>query len=230
MERLAEFTWRTPAPTSINEQLVVYDDGTAWLVVRTPRSAVPTIGSYSCRPGQEDLEQIVAAGPGPHVIDILASEQPLAGLLPVLDRVCGEARETPVAIATFHGRCVGTLAEGEADVGLLVVAGGERAVEFELNPDWCGVHYHASGATVAWYELPKLETGFVTQDAKGLGGLKRIAVVEPAAFGAISFRARVPEDADSLVVQVGGWLSQALPHDDTPERFEIRTDATPLEP
>jgi len=108
------------------------------------------------------------------------------------------------------------------------VAAGERAVEFELGPSAGAVHFSANGQPVSWSEFPELRIGFVTAAAKGLGGLRSAAVVGPGAYGAITIPVVVPEGADGVSVQVAGWLRAALPDDEMPQPFEVRTDRAPL--
>ena len=229
MARVAHYVWRTPPPTSVDEQLVVYDDGTAWLVVRSPRVSSAAIGSYLCRPNDTERELLSSPGAQPVQIDLLATEQPFEALFPVLDRVCAEAMEHPQAVATFHGHIVDNPASNRPSVALLAVGSGVRAVQFELNPASCSVHFSRGGQPLAWREFPELQAGFVTTSAKGLGGVHRVAIIEPEAFGAISFTADVPEGADHVAVEVRGWLSAALPDEETPEPFAVRTDTTPIQ-
>ena len=186
MLRIAEFHWLVSPPGAVDEQLVVYDDGTAWLVVRRPRVPSPTVGSYRCRPPQGDLDALAARGPGPFTIDLLAPDQPLRALFPVLERVRALAAASPHATATFHSRAI----PAEPNFALMVVAAGERAVEFELEPSRCTVHFYASGQTVGWQPFPPLAAGFIGPDATGLGGLHRRAIVDPGAYGAIAFAVR----------------------------------------
>lgn len=226
--RLADISWRTPPPTSVDEQLVLYDEGLACLVVRGPRDAGPAIGTYACRPGEADARELAASGPGPRVISLTAHEQPMESLFPVLDRVRELATETPEAIAIFHGRAVGRQDDGSFTLALLAVAAGTRPVEFELDPERCNVHFLAGDQAINWRPLPELQTGFINADAKGLGGLSRPAVIAPAAYGAISFAIETPEGADTLSIQVAGWLRAALPDEATPEPFEVRTEPAPL--
>ena len=53
--RIADVSWRSRFPPGIDEQLVVYDDGTAWLVARHGRENAAAIGSYASRPVDADL-------------------------------------------------------------------------------------------------------------------------------------------------------------------------------
>ena len=44
MERLSTVRWHSPPPTSVDEELALYDDGTAWLTVRRSRDGEPVTG------------------------------------------------------------------------------------------------------------------------------------------------------------------------------------------
>jgi hypothetical protein len=225
--RVAEFSWTTAPPTSVDEQLVLYDDGTAWLVVRRPRVPSPTIGSYMTRPSDADYALLAEAGQGPHTIDLMAHGQPLERFFPALDRVCAQALEAPEATATFHGRSTG-LVVGASDLALVVVGAGTRAVEFELDPTRCAVHFSANGQVVGWLEFPDLQTGFISADASGLGGLYRAAVVPPGAYGLVSLDVAPLAGADSVSLQVAGWLESALPDDSGEAPFEVMTELARL--
>src|ERR1700690_2316457 len=117
VRRLATFAWRTPAPTSVDEELAIFDDGSAWLVVRGPRTALPAIGTYRCKPAQADHQALGSAGPGTPQFDLL--KPPAAGaeakLRVIADRVATAARREPDAVATFS---VGCLAAGSGSGSL----------------------------------------------------------------------------------------------------------------
>jgi hypothetical protein len=226
--RLADFAWTSPPPTSIDERLVLYDDGTAWLVVRRPRDRSPSIGSYVTRPSDADRDILAAGGPEPRTIDLLGHDQPLQALFPALDRICEGARGAPESIATFHGRVVGDAGGGILNIATIVVGGGRRPVEFELDSTRCAAHFFAEGREIGWLEFPELQTGFITSDARGLGGLHRAAIVPPGEHGLVSVALSVPSGADSLSVQVAGWLESTLPDDPSSEPFEVHTAVAPL--
>jgi hypothetical protein len=207
---------------------VLYDDGTAWLVVRGPRDGSPSIGSYVARPSDADRELLAEGGPGSRVIDLLHHAQPLESLFPALDRVREQALQAPEAIATFLGRVVGDAGGGVLNIGTIVAGRGNRAVEFELDPGRCAAHFLAEGQEIGWLQFPELQTGFITADARGLGGLYRAAIVPPGEHGLVSVALAVPDGADSLSVQVAGWLENALPDDPSAHPFEVRTETARL--
>ncbi len=226
MARVAEFHWRVSPPAAVDEELAVFDDGSAWLVVRRPRTPSPAMGSYRASLAAADLAALAANGPGPFTIDLLAPEQPLEALLPLLERVHQEAMTAPEAVATFHGRVI----PGARNIVLAVVASGERPVQFELAPARCAVHFIANGQPLSWQPFPQLETGFIAPDASGFGGLSREAVVPPGGYGVVSFAMAVPEGADAVRIQVAGQLRSPLPDDPMPGDFEVRTDSAEITP
>ncbi len=224
MARRAAIRWSSPPPTSVDEELVAYDDGSVLLAVRGPRGLGPAVGTYRCRLDDDDRRVLEAAGVGPIEFDLRApvTDAAAAALLAAADRVAATAFEDPVAVATFHTRA-GRTVVGSLSVTLFVVASGTRAVEFELDPAASSVHFHADGASLGWAELPTLPIGFVTPLAEGLGGLAQRAIVAPDAYGAITFEIAAPADAAAVSMTVGGWLSEALPDAASPARFIART-------
>lgn len=227
MERVATFLWQTPPPTAVDEELALFDDGSAHLVVRRPRSASAAIGTYVGHPEEADVRALSAAAPGPVTFQLLSPPAD-ATLLEVADRVAAGARLTPLAVAEFHVRPLPSAEPGVLPTSLMVVGSGTEAVQFELDPRALAVHFAESGQPVAWRELAEPETGFMTPDVEGLGGLRSPAVVEPGKYGAILFTTAACPGATSLVAQVGGWLRNALPDHPMPEPFEVRTAATEL--
>jgi hypothetical protein len=231
VSRVATFHWRTPAPTSVDEELAVYDDGHALLAVRSSRRLLPAIGSYTCTPDGEDLHLLTAAGPGPIEFDLLMppAGPEMAALMSAADRVAATGEAAPEAVATFHVRTLGSPADGMLTVSLLVVGSGARAVEFELDPAASSVVFRASGQPVGWVDVPELAIGFVTPDAEGLGGIHRRAIVEPGAYGAIVFDVPLPAGSGAVSVRVAGWLAEALPDHPMPERFAAATAEVPID-
>jgi hypothetical protein len=224
--RRATVIWQAPPPASVNEELVLYDDGGAWLVVRRPRQGRPDIGTWVGRPTSEDATTLADAtdGSDPIVIDVIPHEPDprLAPLAAAADRIAATVRPTPRAVATFRAQPLQR--QGDRLTVLLVVVGsGEVPVQFDLEPDRCAVHWERDGRPLSWVDLPPPATGFVTSTAEGLGGLNRRAVVAPGAFGALSVEVEVPVGATGVSFQVAGWLSEALPDDADPARYEIRT-------
>jgi hypothetical protein len=230
VKRLATFAWHSPPPTSVDEQLAVFDDGSAWLVVRRPRALSGPIGTFTAKPSKADLAALTASGPGPVVFEVLGKpgDRAAAALLAVAERVASKARSTPRATATFHAGPRAAVTGGSLAMGLLVVGAGTTEVEFELEPSKCTVHFTAGGQPIAWFPLPELGSGFVTPDAEGLGGLRRRAKVPPEEYGATAFDIASPGNATGVSIEVAGWLSEALPDERSPAPFAVRTADAPI--
>ena len=214
MRRLSSVRWRTPSPTSVDEELAVYDDGSVWLVVRSSRDGSATIGTWSTTPGVDDHVGLVATGDID--VDLLHPTEIPA----VVERLRTAAIASPVATARFvAGR------GGDGAVTLVAIGDGFRPVELELDPHAISVHLERDGATAAWFESAPPETGFITPDAVGLGGLHRRAVIPPGVVGAILLDVPgIGADADGEVaVEVAGWLADGLPDQLLPVPFRVRT-------
>jgi hypothetical protein len=229
VRRLATFAWQTPAPTSVDEELAIFDDGSAWLVVRGPRTDAPAIGTYRCEPPKADHRALSAAGPGSVRFDVL---KPAGGddakLRAVADRVAAAARAVPDAVATFYVQQLEQDAPGPLALSLQVVASGTRAVEFRLDPDGSSVLFGRGGHTLSWADLPRLASGFVTEDAVELGGVRRTARIEPGDYAVIAFDLPAPPGASNVAVRVAGWLSSGPPDEDEPGRFDVSTEEAPV--
>jgi hypothetical protein len=145
------------------------------------------------------------------------------------ERVAAAAREAPRAVATFYARALGAPRDGRLSMALLVVGSGTNAVEFGLDVAKSAVLFTTNGEAAGWQDLPRLETGFITPDAEGLGGVVQPGHVEPGAYGAIAFEVGPPPGATDVAVRVSGWLREALPDQPTPEHFEVLTASAPLE-
>ena len=214
MERLVTVRWESPPPTSVDEELAAYDDGSVWLVVRGSRDGAATIGTWSTTPGEEEHTALVAAG------DVVIDLRRSGGASETAERLRAAALSEPVATAQF------VAARGPArSVTLAAIGGGTRPVQFELQPDSLTVHVEVDGATTAWFEVPPPLTGFVTPDAVGLGGLARRAEIPPWTFGAILLDVQDLEAApgDKIAVALAGWLAYGLPDQELPLPFRVRT-------
>ena len=227
VRRLATFAWRTPAPTSIDEELAVFDDGSAWLVVRGPR-ATPAIGTYRYEPARADHRVLGSAGPGTTQFDLLkpAARGADAKLRVTAERVAAAARNSTDAIATFSvaGSASGSGSAPRAlALSLFVVASGTRAVEFRLDPEATSVLFGRDGQTLSWSDLPRLASGFTTADALELGGVRRTARIEPGDYAAIAFELPAPAGTTAISARLAGWLSSGLPDEKGPERFALLT-------
>lgn len=219
---VARILWRSPPPTSIDEELIVSDDGAATLIVRTPRDGGPTIGSYAARPDGDDLTRLVAAGPDPLQLDVLLPDGGNADLVSIADRVATQARATPLATLTFRAH----VASG--GITLLAVAAGSLAADFVLDPAGLVLHaFDRGGQPLGWQPLPSPEVGFVDRDARGVGGLRARTTIPPGGYGAIVFDV-VPAPADSASVAIGITGSLRAPIESSGSRCDVRTALAPV--
>jgi hypothetical protein len=230
VKRLATFEWRSPPPNSADETMAIYDDGSAWLVVRSPRTPPRAIGTFVAKPTANDLAALTAAGPGPVMFSAVggAPDRASAELRVTADRVASAAREKPRAIATFQAGPVAPVAGGMLAMALLVDGGGKQAVELELEPRKCTIHLARDGMSVGSMSMPELGSGFVTPEGEGLGGLRRRATIKPRVFGATAFQVPAPADATHVAIDVHGWLAEALPDERAPAPFAVRTMNAPI--
>jgi len=230
VERVASFYWKTPPPTSVDEQLVLYDDGMARLVVRRPRAATPAIGSYAHKPDKADFAELAKAGADGVTFDLhVAVPAEQADLQALASRVADEAREKPEATASFYVRPMGAPTDDGLSLSVGVVAGGKRTVEFDLDPAKCAVHYTNGGQPAAWYEFPELEMGFVSPDAELLGGLGMRAEIKPGAWGVVLVKVPAPAAYSGVYAQVAGRLYEALPDEAMGAAYEVRTEETAID-
>ena len=218
MPEIARIRWTSPAPTSVDEELVGYDDGTAFLVVRTSRDGSPAIGTWKTSVSAADLAVLDGQR---REVDL--RHPVLDEVVATADRIATEARETPVATATFHAGAV-----PGGGVALLAVGGGTSAAEFELDVDSVVVHLENDGTEVAWHQMDRLGTGFVSPEPEGLGGVGRPAEIAPGLYGVIALNGPPLEAAGAVAIEVAGYLRDALPEDASYERFHVRTAPVPL--
>jgi hypothetical protein len=229
MRRVATFYWEAAAPTPINEQLALYDDGWARLVVRSPLDGKPTIGTYAYRPPKADFDALAKAGANDVSFDALGPvSDEMQQLQELARRVALEATDNPEATATFYGPPIAPSEGGEVSLALQVVGAGKRAVQFDIDPLECAVLFSNFDEPVGWREFPDLATGFVTPDAEGLGGLSRRAEVKPKAYGALVVKTLLPTPVTGVAIQVAGHLYEALPDEKGGAPFSIRTGVVDL--
>ena len=214
MQRLVTVRWESPPPTSVDEELAAYDDGTVWLVVRGSRDGTATIGTWSTTPAAEAHAALVASGDA--AVDLRHPETTHEAA----ELLRAAALADPVATARF----VAARGEGRS-VTLAAIGGGTRPVQFELQPDSVTVHVEDDGATRAWFEASPPATGFVTPDALGLGGLGSRAELPPGTLGAILLDVPGIESVtgDAVAVALAGWLAEGLPDQQLPLPFRVRT-------
>lgn len=225
MAALVTVRWRTPPPSSIDERLVVTDDGHARLEVLKPRSLGDTVGTYEGPVEETDVGELTAAGPEVELNDAVQDPR-LAVVAAAADRVVKRLLDTPLAVAQFFARPVGAVPPLPETLALGVLGGGSQPVEFELNLAECVVHFSSRESPVSSTPLPELSMEFVMPDAEGLGGLRQRATIAPGIVGTVSVPLVVPDDADELSVQVvGRWI---LPDEQRAEEFEVRTESQKL--
>ena len=225
MSTLVTVRWRTPPPESIDERLIVSDDGHARLDVLRPRSVGDTVGTYEGELDDADVCELTTAGPDVE-LDVVAQDSHMRMVGIAADRVAQQLRASPLAVAQFFARPVGAVPPLPQALALGVLGGGSQPVEFELDLDECVVHFSASGSPVSSTPLPELQTGFTTPDAEGLGGVRQRATIAPGIVGTISVPLAVPDGANELSVQVvGRWF---LPGERLPDDFEARTEPQKL--
>jgi hypothetical protein len=216
---IARIHWQSPSPTSVDEELVVYDDATALLVVRTSRDGAPVIGTWTATVAPEDLAVLEGEW---REVDL---RHPVPDpVVAIADQVAADARETPVATAAFH---TGVVPGG--GVALLAVGGGTAPAEFELDVDSVVVHLEDGGTEVAWHRMERLETGFVSPEPEGLGGVGRPAEIAPGAYGAIALAGPPLDRAGAAAIEVAGYLRDGLPEYPSYQRFTVRTAPVPLQ-
>jgi hypothetical protein len=225
MATVVTVRWRTPPPTSIDERLIVDDEGRARLEVLRPRTLGDTVGSYEGTVSEAEVHELTAAGPDVE-LDVLAQDPRLAAIAVAADRVAQRLRASPLAVAQFFARPVGAVPPLPATLAIGVLGSGSQPVEFQLNLAECAVYFSSGGTPVSLTPLPDLPMGFTTSDAEGLGGVRQRAIVPPGVIGAISVPMAVPDGADHLSAQVvGSWF---LPGESIPEEFEAHTAPQPL--
>ena len=233
MERIATFTWEAKSPVVVDEELAVYDDGSAWLVVRAPREQRGPIGTYKAGLSTDDVQSL-ATDRGRHVKFVIGPAAGAgdddAGDRQLAERIAALCRETPESLAAFHVLPSGPPKGGRIELALVAIGGGTRPAEFDLDHAACSVHFHAGREEVGWRECPEFPTGFVTVEAVGLGGVGRPAAIEPGSHGVIAFGVGSVDGADSLSMRVAGWLRAALPDAEQPSRFSTFTDARNIAP
>jgi hypothetical protein len=225
MATMATVRWRTPPPSSVDERLIIGDDGRAQLVVLRPRTVGDTVGIYEGAVSEDEVRELTAAGSDVEV-DVTAQDAGLGGAAVAADRIAQRLLGSPLAVAQFFARPIGAVPPIPQTLALCVLGGGSQPVEFELDLAQCAIHFSSSGTPVSWIPSPDLPMGFLTSDAEALGGVRQRALVEPGVLGTISLPLEIPEGVNELSAQVvGSWF---LPGDESGEDFEARTAAQPI--
>ena len=100
MATLVTVRWRTPPPGSVDERLIVSDDGRARLDVLRPRSLGDTVGTYEGEIDEAEVRELTAAGPDVQV-DVVLQSPRLAAVGMAADRVAQRLLASPLAVAQF---------------------------------------------------------------------------------------------------------------------------------
>ncbi len=234
MAELARIRWVSSFPTSVDEELVGYDDGTALLVVRSSRDGSPAIGTWRT---YIDADDRVAFAGGDLEIDLL--HPPSSPIVAVAVRIAARARDEPISSATFYVAVVPGIG-----LALQAVGGGTSAAQFQLDEDSVIIHLeNTDGHELAWHPADRLEAGFVSPTPEGLGGVGRPAEIAPGAYGTIALSCPALDDeigsagsvspgivstgARQVRVEVAGQLRDALPQNAGLRRFVVRTAPVP---
>jgi hypothetical protein len=214
MAEVAQIRWRSAFPTEIDEVLAVDADGGARLVVRTARDGAPVIGTFTATATADELALLEDQH---REVDL---RHPTTDpVLTAADAVAVRARTQPLATATFYLAVV-----PGGGLALQAVGAGDGAAEFQLEPGSVIVHVERDGREVGWHELDRLETGFVSPEPKGLGGVGRAAEIAPGAYGTIALPGDGIIGPAEVAVEVRGRLRDLLP-ERSYEGFRVRTAA-----
>jgi hypothetical protein len=225
MATLVTLRWRTPPPDSVDERLIIGDDGRARLDVLRPRAVGDAVGSYEGAVEEAEVRELTAAGTDVN-LDVVVQDPGLATVAIAADRIVQRLLNSPLAVAQFFARPIGAVPPLPQTLALAVLGRGSQRVEFELDLAQCQIDFSAGGTPVASTPFPDLPTGFMTPDAEGLGGVRQWASVAPDVLGAISMPLMVPDGVDQLSVRVvGSWI---LSEEAIPEEFEAHTAPQPF--
>ncbi len=218
MTETARIHWSSTGPSEVDEVLALDDDGTARLVIRTSRDGAPVIGTFVATVSADLLRvldgqrrEVDVRRPGADDPVVVAAEE-----------VAAAARDHPVATATFYAAVV----PGIGPV-LQAVGAGDGPAEFQLDPTSAVAHLERDGTEVAWHELDRLQTGFVSPEPAGLGGVGRPAEIGPGAYGTIALAGPPLTGPGEVALEIRGLLRDLLPERGY-EPFRVRTAPVPL--
>jgi len=76
--------------------------------------------------------------------------------------------------------------------------------------------------------MERLETGFVSPEPEGLGGVGRPAEIAPGAYGAIALAGPPLDRTGGAAIEVAGYLRDGLRESPSYQRFTVRTAPVPL--
>jgi hypothetical protein len=235
-------TWSSDSPVPVDEQLVVNPDGSITLITLAPydRFVVhasslvgelisATVGVYQLTISQvpDTLQkQFSKVPPGRYEFHL---ESDLDVVQSTAFELALVAKAHPAATVTFSTFCTGVEPDGSAGLVLVAVGGGSRPLRFQVSPTDCTVHfYDDSGQALSWAEIGEFPSGFVTPDADGLGGVGRLATIEPGRYGAIAFSEDAPPGTVAVGIRVCGFIVESLPDRPDPVQFQVQTRAVSI--
>ena len=198
MAPLVIVRWRTPPPSSINERLIVGDDGRARLEVLRPRTFGDAVGSYEGAVEEAEVRDLITAGREVE-LDVVVQDPRLGAVAVAADRVGQRLLASPLAVAQFFARSVGDTSPGSATTG--AQGARPRLPVGRVPARSCQVRDSVQlrrEASVINSACPELPMGFMTLTPRGLGGVRQRAIVAPGVLGAISMPVAVPDGADLL--------------------------------
>jgi hypothetical protein len=217
--------WRTRPPSSVDERLMITDNGRARLDVLRPRTPSDTVGTYEGAVEDGEAQELIAAGSDVE-LDADGQDARLSPVAIAADRVAQRLLSSPLAAAQFFARPVGAVPPIPQTLAVGVLGSGSQPVEFQLDLAGCAIHFSSDGTPVSWIPLPELSMGFLTPQAEDLGGVRHRAIVEPGVLGSLSVPLDIPDGVNELSAYiVGSWF---LPGEESSKDFEARTAPQPL--
>jgi hypothetical protein len=218
MAQVGRVRWTTPEPTAVDEELIVSDDGSAMLVVRTSRRGDPVVGTWRGTASPPDLAVLTGVD-----LRVNLLEPPDDEAVAAADRVAAAA-DRPVAILAFAAN---VLPDGR--VVLLAAGGGDTPAQVELDPESLVVHLEqADGVEVAWRPVEPLITGFASPGAENLGGVKTPTRIPAGQYGGVVLGAHSAPGATRAAIGLAGWLRDESPDSGDYRGFRARTAAALL--
>ncbi|HEY5627899.1 MAG TPA: hypothetical protein VIR16_00175 [Candidatus Limnocylindrales bacterium] len=225
---LAQFAWRSPPPSSVDERLLL-DEAGASLVVCSPARDDGTVGTFRAEVPPDDRATLMTAGPGEHAFDLLgaATGSEEAALRSAAQRVADLAHGQPSAAAQFGAAAI-LRAAVPPMVSLTVTGVGTAPAEFHIDPGRITVQFVAGDQPLGWQPAPPPGMGFMTPDADLLGGVGLGATVPPGEFGAIALTVGLPATATRVSIELTGMLHLTVADARQDLPFRVRTPWAPV--
>src|SRR5512132_2007775 len=98
MATLVTIRWRTRPPSSVDERLIIDDDGRARLQVLRPRTVGDTVGTYEGPIEEAEVRELTAAGSDIE-LDVTAQDPQLSAVAVAADPVAQRLLASPLAVA-----------------------------------------------------------------------------------------------------------------------------------